>query len=114
MGIALISSVFCCAEKRPSTIEIDGRFTLPVFEAVLDDLLKLLSADSSRAVDEQPLLLERTINQGRHICLSITQDTQAIGDAGITHEREERAWEHLWHLSRCQAAHIGSQQLCRT
>ena len=38
-------------------------FTSPVFEAALDDLAEFFSADSSRAVDKQSLLLERTVNQ---------------------------------------------------
>jgi len=77
-------------------------FSSPVFEATLDELPEFFSADSSRAVDKQSLLLERTVNQRRQVCLSVTQCVQAVRNAGVTHQREQCSWEYLRHFVRCQ------------
>ena len=61
-------------------------YTLPVLETIGDDLSQFSAADISRAVDEQALLFERAVNERGYVCMPITQSSQAIGNASVTHQ----------------------------
>ena len=76
----------CSAWGHLLTGEVEAPFTSPIFEALLDHVPEFFSADCSRAVDQQSLLLECAVDQCRYVCISVTQCIQAVRNASVTHQ----------------------------